>query len=117
MMDRKEKNRLKAEIGKHIDLSNGRFTDSEVSQLHDLVEKRNSYDGRSQTYRSSYKGFDFEGTYRVEDTDTYTLRSDDDGIRVEHEHVCHWDDGQHDVAHEIISTARSILNSLGKLKL
>lgn len=116
-MDRKEKKRLKEEIGKHIDLSNGRFTDYEVSRLHDLVEGRDSYDGRSKTYRSSYKTFDSEDTYRVEDTDTYIFRSDEDGIRIEHEHVSDWDDGQHDVAREVTNTARGILNLLGKLKI
>ena len=116
-MDRKEKKRLKDEIGKHIDLSNGRFTDYEVSRLHDLVEERDSYDGRTQTYRSSYKAFDSEDTYHVEDTDTYTFRSDEGGIRIEHEHVSDWDDGQHDESREVARTGRGILNLLGKLKI
>lgn len=116
-MDRKEKKRLKDEIGKHIDLSNGRFTDYEVSRLHNLVEERDSYNGRTQTYRSSHKSFDSEDTYRVEDTDTYTFHSDENGISIEHEHVRDWDDGQHDTSREVARTAREILNLLEKLKI
>ena len=81
-MDRKEKRRLKEVISKHIDLSNGRYTDYEVTQLHDLVENRDSYDGHSQSYHRSYKTFDSEDTYRVEDTNTYTFRSNDTGIHL-----------------------------------
>ena len=116
-MDRKEKRRLKEVISKHIDLSNGRYTDYEVTQLHDLVENRDSYDGHSQSYHRTYKTFDSEDTYRVEDTNTYTFRSDDTGIHVDHEHTSDWDDGQHDASSEILRTGREILNVLGKLRI
>ena len=114
-MDRKEKNRLKAEISEQIDLGNGRYKDYEVEQLHSLVENRDAYDGQSRTYRKSYKTFDSEDTYRVEETDTYTFRSDDSGIRIEQDWTRDWDDGQHDTSHQSYNTGRGILNVLGKV--
>ncbi len=114
-MDRKEKNRMKNEIGEHIDLANGRYKDYEVEQLHSLVKNRDAFDGQSRTYRKSYKTFDSEDTYRVEETDTYTFRSDDSGIRIEQDWTRDWDDGQHDVSHRSYSSGREILNVLEKV--
>ena len=116
-MDRKEKKRLKAAISEHIDLANGRYTDNEVTQLHDLVVNRDAYDGHSQSYHRSYKSFGLEDTYRVEDTDTYTFHCDETGIHIDHEHVSDWDDGQHDVANRSQRTGREILGILDKLKI
>ena len=117
VVDRKEKNRLKARIAEHIDLSNGRFTDYEVARLHNLVESRDEYDGYSQTYHRSYKAFDSEDTYRVDESDTYTFHSDEEGIRIEQNFERNWDDGQCDTEHCSYSTARGILNLLDKLKI
>ena len=69
-MDRSEKKRLKEEIGKYIDLSNGRYKDDEVDILKSVVDHRDEYDGRTQTYRHEYTTFDSEDRYRVEETDT-----------------------------------------------
>lgn len=117
VVDRKEKNRLKARIAEHIDLSNGRFTDYEVTRLHNLVKSRDEYDGCSQTYHRSYKAFDSEDTYRVDESDTYTFHSDEEGIRIEQNFERNWDDGQCDTEHRSYSTARGILNLLDKLKI
>lgn len=114
-MDRKEKNRLKAEISEHIDLGNGRYKDQEIEQLHSLVENRDTYNGTTQTHRKSYKSFDSEDTYRVEESDVYTFRSDDTGIRIEQDWTRDWDDGQHDTEHHSHRTGREILNVLGKV--
>ena len=114
-MDRKEKNRLKSEISKFIDLSNGCYKDDEVERLHSIVENRDSYNGKSRTYRDSYKTFDSEDTYRVETEDTYTFVSDDFGIHIDHDSTKDWDDGQHDVWHESYKTGRGILNALGRI--
>ena len=83
-MDRKEKNRLKAEISEHIDLGNGRYKDYEVEQLRSLVENRDAYNGQSRTYRKSYKSYDSEDTYHVEETDTIY----EDGFGVQIPLVC-----------------------------
>ena len=117
MMERKEKERLKAEISKHINLRNGRFTVAEITRLHDLVESRDSHDGRSETYSSSYEAFDSEGTYRIEEADTYTFHNGDSGICIEQKSVRDWDDGQHDIDHQTHDTERAILRLLRKLKI
>ena len=114
-MDRKEKNRLKSEISKYIDLSNGRYKDDEVKRLHSIVENRDSYNGKSRTYRDSYKTFDSEDTYRVEKKDTYTFVSDDSGIHIDHYSTKDWDDGQHDISHESYRTGRGILNTIRRI--
>ena len=114
-MDRKEKERMKAEISEHIDLSNGRFTDAEVERLHSLVENREELNGRSKTYTSSYRTYDRSDTYRVEMKDKYTFRSDENGIRIEEEVTKDWDDGQHDTWNQKYSTGRQILQTIGQV--
>lgn len=114
-MNRQEKNRMKSEINEHIDLSNGRFKDDEVERLYSLMKNRESYDGVSNTYRDSYKAFDSEGTYHVKEQDTYTLRTDNNGVRIDRDFTRDWDDGQHDEEHYSFCTGREILNNLGKV--
>ncbi len=114
-MDRKEKNRMKEEIGEFIDLKYGRFTDEEMERLHDLVQNRETYNGRSNSYSHEYKTYDREDTYRVNETDTYTFRSDENGIRIDHETVKDWDDGQQDRYTDSLSKGRDILNALGRV--
>ena len=114
-MDRKEKNARKAKLSQYVDFGNGRFKDSEIDQLESLVENRDSLNGTTKTYRSSYKSFDSEDTYRVDEEDTYTFISDDKGIRIEQDFQRHWDDGQNDKEHIIFETARDILRIASKL--
>ena len=109
-MDRKEKSARKAKLSEFINLANGRFKDHEIEQLESIVRNRDNLNGASRTYRSSYKAFDSEDTYRVEEKDTYTFHSNDDGIHIERELNKHWDDGQNDVFREVYDTARDILN-------
>ena len=114
-MDRKEKKARKDKLSEFVNFGNGRFTDSEIETLESLVQNRDSLDGTTKTYRSSYKTFDSEDTYRVNEEDTYSFRSNDDGISIERDFNRHWDDGQEDSSHEIIDTARGILNFISKL--
>lgn len=116
-MDRKEKNERKAKLSQYLNLSNGRFTDYEIGKLESLVENRNKLDGTTKTYRSSYKTFDSEDTYRVEEKDTYTFHcdSDNDKIYIDRDFEKHWDDGQDDITHEKYDTARDILKLLVKI--
>ncbi len=114
-MDKKEKKRLKAEISKYIDLANGHYEDIEVERLYSLIENRDAYNGTSKTFRKSYKSFDSEDTYRVEEADTYTFRSDENGIRIDNDWTRDWDDGQHDVTHRSYRTGREILNMFCKV--
>lgn len=114
-MDRKEKNERKAKLSKHINLGNGRFKDCEIEELECLVENRNDLDGATKTLRSSYKTFDSEDTYRVEEEDTYTFHNDNGEIYINRDLKKHWDDGQNDVYHEKYDTARDILTHVSKL--
>ena len=115
-MDRKEKNALKATISQFINLGNGRFKDSEVEELMSIVSNRDEYDGQSRTYRNSYKSFDSEDTYHVDETDTFTFHSDDAGIHIDEDYSRHWDDGQLDESHRTFDTARDILKLFRKTK-
>lgn len=114
-MDRKEKNARKTKLSEYINLGNGRFKDYEIEELESLVENRGNLDGTTKTYRSSYKAFDSEDTYRVEEEDTYTFHSDNGGIHIERNIERHWDDGQNDNWHEVYDTARDILSIASKL--
>ena len=114
-MDRKEKSARKAKLSEHIKLGNGRFKDYEIEELEALVQNRDNLDGTTKTYRSSYKAFDSEDTYRVDEEDTYSFHSDDEGISIERDFNRHWDDGQNDSYHEVFDCARDILNLASKL--
>lgn len=114
-MDRKEKNARKAKLSEHVNLGNGRFKDNEIEELESLVENRDNLDGTTKTYRSSYKTFDSEDTYRVEEEDTYTFRNDNGGIHIKRDFERHWDDGQNDSLHEVYDTARDILSLASKI--
>ena len=114
-MDRKEKNERKAKLSEHVNLGNGRFKDYEIEELESLVENREEYDGTSKTYRSSYKSFDSEDTYRVNEEETFTFRDGDSGIRIDRDFQRDWDDGQRDEEHDSFDTAREILNFAAKI--
>ena len=114
-MDRKEKSARKAKLSEYVNFGNGRFKDFEIEELESIVENRDKLDGKTKKYRSSYKTFDSEDTYRVEEEETYTFCSDDKGIHIERDFVRQWDDGQNDVSHEVYNTARDIVNLVSKL--
>lgn len=114
-MNKTEKNARRAELSKYINLGNGRFKDHEIEKLESLVENRDRLDGTVKTYRRSYKTFDSEDTYRVEENDTYTFRSGDGKIHIERDFERHWDDGQDNYYHEDYDTGRAILGLISKL--
>ena len=114
-MDRKEKKERKAKLSEYVNFGNGRFTDDEIEKLESLVENRDELDGKTKTHYDSYKSFDSEGTYHVEEEDTYTFHGDGDGIHIERDFKAHWSDGQIDVLHEDYDTARDILKHMAKL--
>lgn len=114
-MDRKEKNARKAKLCEYVNLGNGRFKDHEIEELESLVENRDDLDGTTKTYHSSYKSFDSEDTYHVNEEDTYTFHNGKDGIYIEQDFRRLWDDGQNDVSHVNHDTAREILNLTSKL--
>lgn len=114
-MDRKEKNERKAKLSEYINLGNGRFKDHEIEELESLVENRDSLDGTTKTYRSSYKTFDSEDTYQVNEENTLTFHNDEDGIYIEEDNKKYWDDGQNDISQVKHDTAREILGLASKL--
>lgn len=114
-MDRREKNARKAKLSEYVNLGNGRFKDDEIEELEYLVENRSDLDGVAKTHRSSYKTFDSEDTYHVEEEDTYSFHDDEDGINIQRDFTRHWDDGQNDTSHEVYDTARGILSIASKL--
>lgn len=114
-MDKKEKKSRKEKLSEYVNLGNGRFKDHEIEDLEYLVENREKLDGTTKTYRSSYKSFDSEDTYRVNEEDTYTFRSDENGIRIDRDFKRHWDDGQNDTEKNSFETARDILTFAPKL--
>ncbi|MBQ6164898.1 MAG: hypothetical protein IJK23_10540 [Clostridia bacterium] len=114
-MDPKEKKKRKEKLSEHVNLGNSRLKDYEVEKLESLVDNREEYDGSSKTYRSSYKTFDSEDTYRVNETETFTFRGGDSGIRIDRDFQRDWDDGQRDEVHESFDTARDILTLASKI--
>lgn len=114
-MDKKEKKSRKEKLSEYVNLGNGRFKDYEIEDLEYLVENREKLDGTTKTYRSSYKSFDSEDTYRVNEEDTYTFHSDENGIRIYRDFQRHWDDGQNDTEKNSFETARDILTFASKL--
>jgi hypothetical protein len=70
---------------------------------------------RKKTYSKSYRDFDSEDTYRVNESDTYSFHSDDSGIHIDNDWERKWDDGQTDEEHHEYSSARDILNSVAKI--
>ena len=113
-MDKKEKKYRKAKLSEYIDLGNGRYTDYEIEQLESIVNNRDDFDGLTKTYRSSYKAFDSEDTYNVNEEDVYTFHNDKK-IYIERDFSAKWDDGQTDVLHEVYDTGRDILKFAFKL--
>ena len=111
-MDKKEKKRI---ISAVIDLANGRYKDKEVDTLYDLVKNRDDYNGTSRTYKRSFDGWSSDGKYTREEETTYTVRSDEEGVRIEQHYEYRDDDGQTGSRDQIFDTGREILNALGKI--
>lgn len=114
-MDAKEKKARKKKLSEYINLSNGRFKDHEIEELESIVENRDNLDGATQTYKSSYRSFDSEDTYRVIESDTYTFHGDDNGVWIDRDWERQWDDGQLDTSHSKYDTGREILNHIHKV--
>ena len=113
-MDRKEKNRRKEVLKEYMDLENSRFTDYEVEKLESIVNDRDKLNGLCTTRRNSYKTFDSEDTYRVNEKSVYTFQNDDSGISIVEDYEKRYDDGQTETYHKIHNAARDILNLLAE---
>jgi len=108
-MDRKEKKERKEKLSQHMDLSNSRFTDYEIEKLESIVNNQETLNGQIKTKRKSYKAFDSEDRYNVDEKSTYTFCSDGSKIRIIEDYEKKYDDGQTESSHIIHDTAREIL--------
>ena len=114
-MDQKEKKSKKEFISRFIDLANGRFKDSEIDLLMDLVNNRDKYSGLSKTKQGSYDAWCSEGKYTRNEKTTYTLNNGDEGISVKEKYSVSDDDGTSWSRETTYKTAREILGVIGKL--
>ena len=111
-MDKKEK---KCIISESIDLSNGRFKDSEVDRLYDLATNSDEYVGKSKTRKRSFTSWSSEGKYTRDEETTYTIKGDNGRITIDEDYSYHDDAGQsgsYSISH---STAREIISLLGDI--
>lgn len=111
-MDRKTKKELKEEIGKYIELGNGRFKDEEIETLHDLVSNREEYDGKTKTIKNDFIDRSSDGKYYREEETTFTIKGEEESIYIEENYQYHDDDGQRGGYNKNHNTARDILRLL-----
>ena len=114
-MDKNQKNQMKQFISTAIDLNGGRFKDEEITHLHDLVENRDEYDGKSKTYKNHFTDRYSGGKYTRDEETTFTFRSDDDGIRIIEHYESHDDDGEEHMYDNVHKTGRDILRNIHKI--
>ena len=114
LVDRKVKNAKKNIISEQINLGNGRYRDSEVNTLHDIVVNRGEYIGKSKTVKKSYTGWSSDGKYTRQEETIYSIKGDDSSLYIEEKYHYHDDDGQSDGFEQNYSTGREILNLLEK---
>ncbi|GHS89293.1 hypothetical protein AGMMS49957_12270 [Synergistales bacterium] len=108
-MNKKEKKKI---ISEHIDLAKGRFKDDEVDTLYDLTTNQQKYSGQSKSVKNKFTSWSSDGKYTREEETTYTLKGDDDGVRIEENYKYHDDDGQREEHDTVHNTGRDIINLL-----
>jgi hypothetical protein len=107
-MERNEKQRLRDYIGAHLDVSRTRLSDDEARFLRDFIDQYDeTYRGRSETRKSSHKGWSSDGKFTRWEEWTYTF-TDDIGIRLDYSY--HDDDGPGGGYSREIKDARGILD-------
>jgi len=115
-MDKKEKQAKKSVISKAIDLANGRYKDEEIDTLYDLVKNSSEYNGKSKTHKNSFKGFSSEGRYTGTEETTYTIRADDNKVKIEERYQYNDSDGDSRSYDKEHTKGRDILSLLHKIK-
>lgn len=106
-MDRDEKNRIRKNLGEHLNVSRTRLTDDEATFLSEFVKDYEKYKGTSHSRTNKFTGWSSDGKYtRVEQfTDTFT-----DHVGIRQEYSYRDDDGQSGGTTTEIRDARGILN-------
>ncbi len=113
-MNKNEKRQKREEIGKYINLGNSRLKDSEVETLYDIAKNPQKYDGKTHTVKRTRNGWSSDGKYERQERDTYTLKCDEDGIRVVRHYECQDDDGYSDESTTILDGVRAVLNIINQ---
>lgn len=111
-MDKREKQKKRSIIAGALDLAGAHLKDAEVETLFDIVSHPDAYDGKRKTVKNSFTSWCSDGKYTREEETTYTLFSDDDGVRIEEEYGYHDDDGQSGESKRTHTSARGILGIL-----
>lgn len=106
-MNKKEKKEI---INQSLNLSNGRYTDSEVDTMYDIVSSPSDYDGLSKTKRRSFDGWCSDGKYQRTEETTFTLKADENGVRIDEDYRYHDDDGQTGGYNSTHDTGRDFIN-------
>ncbi len=113
-MDKKEKQEKKRFINESIDLSNHRFKDQEVDDLHALVSNKEHYIGMSHSVTGNKLGWDHDGKYTYEYEDRFTVKNDEGRMYIENVYTRKFDDGQVQIYRDDIDNPREILSTINK---
>ena len=111
-MDKKEKAAKRAIIGQHLDLSKNRLKDHEVEELFDIVSNPDKYNGKKATRKNKFRDWSSEGRYERQEEETFTLKTDDKGLRIRKHYKFQDDDGYSGESESEISDVRGILKLL-----
>ena len=114
-MNAKEKKEKKEYIASRINLANGRYKDSEIELLEDLVRNADKYDRKSETYKSSFTDWSSDGKYTREEETTFIFRSDHRGIHIDELYQYRDDNGQSGGSVQAHTTGREILRVVQKI--
>ncbi|MCR5836952.1 MAG: hypothetical protein K6G88_10645 [Lachnospiraceae bacterium] len=111
-MNKKEKKKV---ISERIDLANGRFKDSEVDLLYDMVTNTDDYNGKSKTIKNSFTSFCSDGKYTRNEETNYNIFADSESVKIREEYSYNDDDGQTGSFEKEHTTGRDIVNVMNKI--
>jgi hypothetical protein len=115
-MNSNEKKVKKEYLSKFLDLNNGHYKDGEIDTLTDLVDNRESMNGKTRSIKHCFDDWCSDGKYRRNEETKYTFHGDSDKISVNKKYSYHDDDGQTGGYEESINTGRELLNLLHYFK-
>lgn len=105
-MNKTEKKQI---ISNDINLANGRFKDSELDLLHDIVSNKEKYNGMSRSFSETYDGWSSDGKYTRNENTTYTVCANDGDVHISEKYSYLDDDGQSGSYETVHDTARDFL--------
>lgn len=99
-------------------MGNSRLKEKEINALYDIVENPGKYDGAKRTIKQTKTDYSSDGKYTRKIEQTYTLRSDRDGVRIEEHYQHHDDDGdsyESDTVHDGARDLVGLLDTIFKI--